>query len=197
VATYQLVAVPKAGRNPSPSARPLAPRDLAANSDNEAMEYATPFIDQQIGELCEALRVTHGEEAANEFEAMAAQWQPQVRRVNRPIVDVNRRSWTTDGIRNGVVVGQHIHYATETGEQAFDVLVGGEVTGLLTEGRRIAAGERNRLVRVWHLREARGVLTPLAGRRWDDGRDIGPDDILDFVYPEVAVAAIRAALERP
>jgi hypothetical protein len=83
MATYHLAAVQKVGQKPLPSTRSLAPRDVAANSDDEAMEYAVPFIDHEVGEFCESLWQTHGEDAANEFESMAAQWQPQVRQVNR------------------------------------------------------------------------------------------------------------------
>jgi hypothetical protein len=76
---YHLVAVPKAGQKPPPSTRSLAPCDIAANSDDEAMEYAVSFIDHEVDEFCESLCQTHGEDAADEFESMAAQWQPQVR----------------------------------------------------------------------------------------------------------------------
>jgi hypothetical protein len=38
MATYHLAAVQKVGQKPLPSTRSLAPRDVAANSDDEAME---------------------------------------------------------------------------------------------------------------------------------------------------------------
>jgi hypothetical protein len=128
--------VPKAGENPSSETRPLAPHDIVADSDDDALSHAHSLIAESVGEFYESILATRGDEAADAFYATTQRWQPMVRRVKRPRIDVRPRSWTTDALRDGEVVGSHFHYGEETGDQAFDVLVEDAVCGCLVEGRR-------------------------------------------------------------
>ena len=195
MATYHVTAVPKAGM--SPSGLPLGPRDITASSDEEARGRADGLMGECVCEWGEHLCEGRGEAAAAEFAAWAEQWQPQVRQVNRPTLDVNPRSWTTDSVHNGKVVGTHYHYGDETGEQAFDVLADGKVAGLLVEGRRRlpaqVADEQVREIRVWRLSTATGVLAGFAGRQWEEDRPVQGNR---FAWPAAALAGIRAELEK-
>jgi hypothetical protein len=195
MATYHVTASPRAGISPTGSA-PLAPMDITASNDEEAQREANGLLGECIGEYGEHLYEGHGEAAVAAFGAWADQWQALVRRVYRPSVDVTPRSWTTDAMYNGKVVGTHFHYGEETGEQAFDVLVGGTVAGLLVEGRRwLPAPEGDghvREIRVWRLRSAMGVLASLTGRQWDED---GPVERNGLAWPDAALGGIRAELE--
>jgi len=46
---------------------------------------------------------------------------------------------------------------------------------------------------VWSLREATGVLAPLAGLVWEDYG--GPGQLRGFVLPSVALTAVRAQID--
>jgi hypothetical protein len=197
MATYHIMAVPKAGENPSSETRPLAPHDIVADSDDDALSHAHSLIAESVGEFYESILATRGDEAADAFYATTQRWQPMVRRVKRPRIDVRPRSWTTDALRDGEVVGSHFHYGEETGDQAFDVLVEDATCGCLVEGwRRSLAlsddGQRHE-IRVWSLREATGVLAPLAGLVWEDYG--GPGQLRGFVLPSVALTAVRAQID--
>lgn len=204
MATYHVMAVPKAGQNPSPDRCPLYPRDITADNDAAALEFAGSLIAEAVGEYREVFEfLVESEEAADtnaesdegaaEFRAAATQWQPTARRVDRPAVAIIPRSWTTDFGEDGKGVGQQCHYGDEMGEWAFDVLVGGTVAGLLAEGRRWVPvpteAEKHQEIRTWCLREATGALAPLRGRTWDHG----PHGATQGLH--AALAAIRAALE--
>ena len=178
MATYHVMAVPKSGENPDSITRPLAPCDVIADSEQDALLSAESLIDGAVGEYEECLMATKGEAAARERVALMQQWQPQARRVDRPAVAVESRSWTSDMVHDGAVVGQRYHYGEETGERSFDVLVGGVVAGLLAQG----SGQ-------WRLIKATGPLASLSGRQWSDG------GLKGFVYPDAPLADIRAALE--
>jgi hypothetical protein len=108
-----------------------------------------------------------------------------------------------DVVRDGVTVGQLFDYGEETGEQSFDVVVGGVVSGRVVRwasGPELPAiiiiadnilsideaGRARRGNRVWRLAEATGVLASFADRRWT---------VQGSERPNVALADIRAGLE--
>jgi hypothetical protein len=197
MAIYHVMAVPKAGEDPPPAARPLAPRDISADSDQHALERTASLIAEEVGEFYESILQTQGDEAADAFYAAMQRWQPMARRVERPHIDVKPRSWITDALHDGKVVGQHFNYGEDTGEQMFDVFVDGAVCGCLVEGRRRSLtltgdGQRHE-IRVWMLREAAGALAPLAGHVWEDHDR--PSQVKGFAWPDAALAGIRAELE--
>jgi hypothetical protein len=168
-----------------------------ADSDDDALAHAHSQIAESVGEFYESILETQDDKAANAFYATTQRWQPMVRRVERPRIDVRPRSWTTDALRDGQVVGTHFHNGEETDEQAFDILVEEAVCGCLVEGRRrslaLADDGQRHEIRVWCLRETTGVLVPLVGRVWEDYGRTG--QIRSFVLPSVALADIRAQIE--
>jgi hypothetical protein len=116
-------------------------------------------------------------------------------RVNRPSVNVEPRSWTTDAVHEGAIVGTLYNYGNETGEQSFDVLLDGKITGLLLERRRpiVTTEGQPAEKRGWCLSKASGALAPVIGREWEEDRPVGEGD--GFAWPGVALAGIRGALE--
>jgi hypothetical protein len=203
MATYLAMAIPKPGFTPDLSTRPLAPRDITAGSDREALENADSLIAAEVGEFGESIRETRGDEAAAAFHAWAEQWQPWAQRVDRPAVDVEPRKRTEEITRDGEVVGWHYHYSDETGAQSFDVLLDCAVHGLLVGYRDAPAfggenivsldqTERKQPTRRWVLAVADGALAPLADRRWEGS--LGGGISVDWP-PDQALADIRAALE--
>jgi hypothetical protein len=196
MATYHVTAVPKAGVTPDGPV-PLGPRDITAGSDAEAQGLADGLMAQCIGERGEHHCDWEDEAAVAAFNAWAAQWQTQVRRVNRPVIDVNPRSWTTDTVHDGRVVGTRYHYGNETGEQSFDVVADGVVSGLIVESRlwlpmQTTDGQM-REMRAWRLTTATGVLAGVVGRQWNEDWPVEGEGL---VWPDAALAGIRAALEK-
>jgi hypothetical protein len=130
-----------------------------------------------------------------------AQWQVVARRVHRPAVEIVPHAQITEVARDGMTIGQHYDYGDETGEQSFDVLVGGVVSGRLvrwaSESELPAviadnilsideAGRARRRNRVWRLAGATRRLASFAGRRWTT-QGSG--------WPNLALADIREGLE--
>jgi hypothetical protein len=194
MAVYHATAVLRAGHAPGELRAPMSPRDLIAHSEAEALEAASDFIALCVGEWCE-----HVEESeAAQFAAEAEMWEAQVRLVNRPSVDVEPRRWTTEQTVNGRVVGKLYHYGEETGEQSFDVLIGGRKAGLLVERRQqlpmAMTDGRVSETRIWRLSEATGVLAQLLGREWQDPRPVRSGS--GIVWPDAALAGIRTGLEQ-
>jgi hypothetical protein len=101
MATYLAMAIPKPGFTPDALTRPLAPRDITADSDEEALENADSLIAAEVGEFGDGIRESQGDEAAAAFYARARQWKPWVQQVDRPVVDVEPRKRTEEITRDG------------------------------------------------------------------------------------------------
>jgi hypothetical protein len=183
MATYHVTAVPLPGEHPDPGTCPLAPCDFTADSEDDALERAEALITEtRYYAWKRALEASGGDEDVANWEiGYFAQWQVVARRVRRPAVDMMPHAEIIDVVRDGVVVGQLFDYGEETGEQSFDVLVGGVVSGRLA--RRASepelpgiitdnvvsideAGRARRANRVWCLAGATRPLTSFAGRQW-------------------------------
>jgi hypothetical protein len=207
MATYHVVLVPRPGEEPNPHLCPLSPCDVTAGGEDAALAEAEMLIDYASQPVWESAYQNSGgdEEAANRATAYVEQWRPTVRRVDRPSVDAKPRALVSEVKRDGIIVGEHYDYETPTGEQTFDVLIDGSVSGVLVgrvddcraqafgseelmsvaEARQRQPGNRR-----WYLAEAKGPLVLVAGQHWD-----APawGAILD--WPNLALAGIRAALE--
>jgi hypothetical protein len=104
-----------------------------------------------------------------------------------------RRSLT---LRDGVTVGPHFDYGETMGEQSFDVLVDGVVSGRLaryaSEPELPAiisdnivsidkSGQTRRRNRVWCLAELTRSLASFADRQWTTQGRGWPDAVLDDI----------------
>jgi hypothetical protein len=191
MAVFHAMAMLKEGANPQLGICPLHPGDIVAGSEQEALEEARSLMNDTIGECAEA----SDDDAADKLYAAAKALEPHVVRVNRPSVNVEPRSWTTDAVHEGAIVGTLYNYGNETGEQSFDVLLDGKITGLLLERRRpmVTTEGQPAEKRGWCLSKASGALAPVVGREWEEDRPVGEGD--GFAWPGVALAGIRGALE--
>jgi hypothetical protein len=207
MATYHVTAVPRPGEEPDPNFCPLSPCDVTADSEENAQAQAEGFMAHVENETWEWAYERSGcdADAARGEAAFLAQWQPAVRRVDRPSVAVNPRMLTSQAKHDGIVVGEHYKYQDPTGEQSFDVLIDGDVCGLLVgrvDGRREQAVGSEELMamvegrrnppgnRTWFFAEAKGPLALVASRQW-----VEPSSGAFVEWPNVVLADIRAALE--
>jgi hypothetical protein len=207
MATYHVTVVPRPGEQPNANFCPLLPCDVTADSEAAALDQAETLICYSTEPLWECAYQNSGgdEEAAGRAVAFVAQWQPTVRQVDRPSVDVKPRALVSETKRDGIVVGTRYDYETPAGEQSFDVLIDGNVSGVLVgrvedwsahafgseelvatvEARRAQPGNR-----TWFFAEAKEPLACIADRRWDV-----PSNGAIVEYPNVVLADIRTALE--
>jgi hypothetical protein len=203
VATYYATVVPRPGEHPDPGTCPLAPCDFTADSEDDAVGHAAALIaETRYYAWKHALEAAGGDEdAATRAVSYFEQWQVVARRVHRPVVDMIPHAEIIEVMREGVAVGQHYDYSEETGEQSFDVLVGGVVSGRLVRWASKSelpaivadnivsideAGRARRRDRVWRLAGVTSPLASFADRRWTT-QGSG--------WPNVALADIRAGLE--
>ena len=119
------------------------------------------------------------------------QWQPTVRLVDRPTVDVNPRPEAIGVMRDGQVVGQRYDYGADRREQSFYILIDGAVGGRLEQCVDAGSASTGPTF-AWRPTEAVGPINFLARRQWEDPAE-GFSDLL--AWPSVAIAALRAALE--
>jgi hypothetical protein len=133
MATYHVTVVPRPGEHPDRGLCPLAPHDFTADSEDDAVGHGEALIAET-----RYYAWKHAFEAAGGDEDAAAravdhfgQWQVVGRRVHRPAVEIKPHAKVIDTVRDGVVVGQLYNYGEESGEQSFDVLIGGVVSGQL------------------------------------------------------------------
>jgi hypothetical protein len=203
MATYHVTVVPRPGEQPDPMTCPLAPCDFTVDNEDDALGRAEALIaETRYYAWKHALEASGGDEdAANQETDYFAQWQAVARCVRRPAVDMKPHAESIDVVRDGVVVGQLFDYGEETGEQSFDVLVGGIVSGRLVRWASQSelpaivadnilsideAGRARCRDRVWSLVGATSALASFADHRWTT-QGSG--------WPNVALADIRAGLE--
>jgi hypothetical protein len=203
MARYHVTVVSRPGEHPDPRTCPLAPCDFTADDENDAVERSEALIAETRYFASErALEAAAGDEdVARGAIGYFAQWQVRAGRVHRPAVEIVPHARVTDVVRDGITIGQHYDYGEETGEQSFDILVGGIVSGRLvrwaSESELPAiiadnivsideAGRARHRNSVWRLAGATSPLASFADRRWTT-QGSG--------WPNVALADIRAGLE--
>ena len=207
MATYHVTVAPRPWEEPDPKTRPLSPRDVTADSEQDALAQADAFIAEARHPIWQRAYEDAGgdADAANRATDFIDQWQPIARRVERPTVEVQPRALVSVTMRDGVVIGERYEYETPDGEQSFDVLIDGVVRGRLVgragnslawvfRSAKIISSDRARRNdsrgRMWFLAEANGPLVLVADRRWDE-----PSSGVVPEWPDAVLADIRAALE--
>ena len=186
MATYYVMVVPRPGEDPDPTTCPLAPRDVSADSEEEAVRVAEAYILEDEHEISELYETSGGMNPAEEWAGYAKQWQVVAQRVDRPTVDLKPYAYVSDIVRDDHVIGQSYDYGEELGTASFEVLIAGIVSGRLT--RRPQGGRR-----VWFIDDAQGPLASLADREWIDRSPGGLGATLRWLH--AVLADIRASLE--
>lgn len=215
MATYHAVMEPVHGKSQAPETPlPLIPWDVEADSAEEAIKEVRHLITEEWFEYfflrAEGDHFERSEAAGREIDRIQSEWQPVVRRVERPTVAVESRVIETEDIlHEGRVVGQSFHYGTDRGAQEFNILVGGHPSGRLVQiaddtqhpdlpGLIVATMSRSKEIlpakRRWKLTEASGPLAFLIGQEWDD--EVHPRDFGGIMDPDSVIAEIRRELEQ-
>jgi len=211
MATYHVTVVPRLGERPDAWTRPLAPCDVTADSDEDALERAEKIIAaEDFRRWVNAHEKFGGDEAAADRKsAFLEQWQPVVLRVDRPTVELRPHGRPVDMVQGEALVSQLIEDGRGTNELSFDILVDGVISGRLS--RRInemptqtfngdnilpfrTAKRKGHSARVWFIADASGPLVALSDRQWDDETDWWACGAQDE-WPEMALARIREEVE--
>jgi hypothetical protein len=161
MATYHVVFVPRPDLNIDPSdwpASPLMPRDITAESEEDALEEAKGIIVEVRGEWWEFIADMKDEHAAAREAAWLDHWEPRVYRVNRPAVELEAVPTKIEQKRDdGTIAGWTCEYHTRERRQRFKVLLDGVVAGQLLE--RPATPEVANDASVWSIASASGPLS--------------------------------------
>jgi hypothetical protein len=190
--TYYVQVLPPPGEWLDPATCPFSPRDITADSEEDALAEARARLAEDA----------NGADDGSDYrEPSIGGWRIVAHAVQRPAIDLRPHGTRIDIVVDGVVRGQHFDYGEATNAESYDVLADDIVCGRLVRRDPIAAeaSPGSNVVplrsasRVWVIEDARGHLARFADHQWVDQSPAGLWKTLDWL--ESVLLDIREELD--